>query len=66
MDNEQELRPLLEKYKLEHRLLDERISEIMIEVTQNNFELQRLKREKLLLKDKIAKIENALLPDIIA
>jgi len=66
MDIEQELSRLLEQYKFEHRFLDEKIADAMLQTTVNHFELQRLKREKLSLKDKIAQIENALLPNIIA
>ena len=52
--------------KSEHRDLDEAIARLTDEVPANNLELQRLKKRKLALKDLIAKLENSLLPDIIA
>ena len=50
----------------EHRDLDEAIARLSQEVPANNIELQRFKKRKLALKDLIAKLENSLLPDIIA
>jgi hypothetical protein len=42
------------------------IARIAEQVPFDQVQLQRLKKRKLLLKDQIAKIENELLPDIIA
>lgn len=52
--------------KDEHRDLDEAIDRLMAETPIDNLQLQRLKRRKLSLKDLITKLENTLLPDIIA
>ena len=52
--------------KAEHRDLDEAIERLAPQVPANNLDLQRLKKRKLALKDLITKIENSLLPDIIA
>jgi hypothetical protein len=52
--------------KDEHRDLDEAIDRLMGETPLDNLQLQRLKRRKLSLKDLITKLENTLLPDIIA
>jgi len=52
--------------KAEHRDLDEAIDRLAAQVPANNLHLQRLKKRKLALKDLIAKLENSLLPDIIA
>jgi hypothetical protein len=52
--------------KDEHRDLDEAIGRLMGETPLDNLQLQRLKRRKLSLKDLITKLENTLLPDIIA
>jgi len=52
--------------KTEHRDLDEAIARLAAQVPANNLQLQRLKKRKLALKDLIAKLENSLLPDIIA
>ena len=50
----------------EHRDLDEAIDRLAPQVPANNLHLQRLKKRKLALKDLITKLENSLLPDIIA
>jgi hypothetical protein len=50
----------------EHGDLDEAIARLTGQVPANNLGLQRLKKRKLALKDLIAKLENTLLPDIIA
>ncbi len=52
--------------KSEHRDLDEAIARLSEPVPANNLHLQRLKKRKLALKDLITKLENSLLPDIIA
>ena len=52
--------------KDEHRDLDDAINRLSEQVPANNLHLQRLKKRKLALKDLISKLENSLLPDIIA
>ena len=52
--------------KSEHSDLDEAIARLADQVPANNLNLQRLKKRKLALKDLITKLENSLLPDIIA
>ncbi len=52
--------------KAEHSDLDQAIARLTEQVPANNLNLQRLKKRKLALKDLIAKLENSLLPDIIA
>jgi hypothetical protein len=56
----------LEQLRSEHRDLDELIARITEESPFNQLEIQRLKKRKLVLKDLIAKLENRLVPDIIA
>lgn len=60
------LKTQLAALKSEHRDLDEVIARIAERSPFDQVQLQRLKKRKLLLKDQIAKIENELLPDIIA
>jgi len=60
------LRAKLAALKLEHRELDDVIARLAERAPADQLELQRLKKRKLLLKDQITKIENELLPDIIA
>ena len=49
-----------------HRALDERISQLIEQGFPDQLEVQRLKRQKLALKDRIARLESDRLPDIIA
>jgi hypothetical protein len=60
------LKARLAALKIQHRELDDVIARIAEQVPFDQVQLQRLKKRKLLLKDQIAKIENELLPDIIA
>ena len=50
----------------EHRDLDEVIFEIQEKKTINLLQIQRLKKRKLLLKDKIENLRDKIEPDIIA
>lgn len=50
----------------EHERLDRQIAELELSGAVNSLELQRLKREKLQLKDKIAELSRWITPDIIA
>ena len=50
----------------EHRELDKVIAELTAQATADQLEIQRLKKRKLQLKDEIARLESALVPDIIA
>lgn len=66
MKNEDVLRVELEVFRQEHRDLDEAISALVERGTGDQLTVQRLKKQKLRLKDKIAFIEDRLTPDIIA
>ena len=50
----------------EHRGLDATIAELTAEASFDQLELKRLKKRKLRLKDEIARLESAIVPDIIA
>jgi hypothetical protein len=60
------IRAELEQLKAEHRRLDEEIAALSAEGTFDQLELARLKRRKLLLKDRIQLIIDRNIPDIIA
>jgi len=60
------LQERLEGLRTEHRDLDRVISEVADSPSFDRLTLQRLKRRKLELKDKIMRLESLLLPDIIA
>ena len=61
-----ELRATLLKLKQEHRDLDSAINALEDSGRADQLQLKRLKKKKLYLKDEIARIEDQLLPDIIA
>lgn len=60
------LRVELEVFRRQHRDLDEAISALVEKGTGDQLTIKRLKKQKLLLRDKIAMIEDRLTPDIIA
>ena len=60
------LQQKLAALKTEHRDLDDVISRISESAPFDQIQVKRLKKRKLMLKDQIARIEDALLPDIIA
>jgi hypothetical protein len=61
-----ELRATLLRLKQEHRDLDSAINALEESGRADPLQLKRLKKKKLSLKDEIARIEDQLLPDIIA
>jgi len=63
---EQTLRALLAQLVEEHRDLDMAIAAMVDYGVHDQLILTRLKKRKLQLKDQIARVEDALLPDIIA
>lgn len=66
MEHDDVLRVELEVLRQEHRDLDTAIHALMERTTADQLTITRLKKQKLHLKDKIARIEDTLMPDIIA
>jgi hypothetical protein len=66
MNFEDMLRVRLEVLKREHRDLDEAIHALETAGRPDQLTLRRLKKQKLALKDQIVKLEDQLIPDIIA
>jgi hypothetical protein len=66
MKTDDVLRFELEVFRREHRDLDEAIVALTEKGMADQLTLQRLKKKKLALKDRIALIEDRLTPDIIA
>ena len=56
----------VERLREEHRDLDDAIEALRAAGQIDQLQLQRLKKRKLLLRDKLAAIEDQLTPDIIA
>lgn len=66
LKTEEVLQIELEVLKQEHRDLDEAVLALEERGIRDQLTIQRLKKKKLALKDKIAVIEDRLTPDIIA
>lgn len=49
--------------KLEHRDLDAAIARLQADIEADELTVKRLKKRKLQLKDNIARLESALIPD---
>jgi len=56
----------LKEYEQEHRDLDQILIQLQDKHTVDFLQIQRLKKRKLVLKDKIIDLRNELQPDIIA
>ena len=65
-EEERELREQLARLQQEHRDLDAAISALQGTLGSDLLQVQRLKKRKLYLRDRIAFIEDELTPDIIA
>lgn len=66
MNEQAELEAELARLKQEHRDLDSAIEALESMIAGDQLQVQRLKKRKLALKDKIILIEDQLTPDIIA
>jgi hypothetical protein len=56
----------LSELRAAHRALDARIEQLVHDNFPDQIEMQRLKKQKLALKDVIVRLESHMLPDIIA
>ena len=66
MTNNTNLIQKLKEYEQEHLDLDQILIQLQEKHTVNFLQIQRLKKRKLLLKDRIAHLRNDLEPDSIA
>ncbi len=66
MDDIDYLKNGLSELKNEHRDLDEIIQHLIESGPFDQIKLQRLKKRKLQLKDQISRMEDGMLPNIIA
>ena len=60
------IRKRVVELKLEHRDLDDAIEVLIATGAFEELKIKRFKRRKLQLKDDIARLENTLIPDILA
>ena len=66
MNNNYKLLEKLKEYEQEHSDLDQILIQLQEKHTVDFLQIQRLKKRKLVLKDKISHIQNVLEPDSIA
>ena len=66
MSNNNKLIDKLRDYEQEHSDLDQILIQLQEKHTVDFLQIQRLKKRKLVLKDKIANLKNELEPDSIA
>ena len=60
------IRGELVRLRQEHRDLDSAIDALHSKPSPDSLQIQRLKKRKLILRDRISALEDKLLPDIIA
>lgn len=66
MADQEDLKERLERLVTLHRDLDAAIAALVEVRPFDNFQIQRLKKRKLQVKDEIQRLNSGLLPDIIA
>tara|TARA_B100000676_G_C17927369_1_gene758874 strand:+ start:612 stop:812 length:201 start_codon:yes stop_codon:yes gene_type:complete len=66
MEDIKKLLEVLKNFEQEHRDLDEILIQLQEKNTVDFLQIQRLKKRKLILKDKINDIRSKIEPDIIA
>ena len=64
--NDEGYQQLLEQLRIEHRDLDDAIQALMTQARTDQLQIARLKKKKLSLKDRIMRLEDQLIPDILA
>lgn len=64
--NDEGYQQLLEQLRVEHRDFDDAIEALMGKAMVDQLQIARLKKKKLMLKDRIMRLEDQLVPDIIA
>ena len=66
MHRTRDIREKIDALKTQHRILDDQIVALETDPTRDQLKIQRLKRQKLSLKDEVSRLQTGLLPDIIA
>ena len=65
-EERQAIRDQIERLREEHRDLDSAIEALTLTGPADRLQLQRLKKRKLWLRDRVKRLEDELTPDIIA
>ena len=65
-EEKQAIRDQIERLREEHRDLDSAIEALTLSGPADRLQLQRLKKRKLALRDRMTRLEDELTPDIIA
>lgn len=65
-EEKQALRDQIERLREEHRDLDAAIEALTLSGPADRLQVQRLKKRKLWLRDRVSRLEDELIPDIIA
>ena len=65
-DEKAEIRVRLHELEVEHQDLNDVIGKLSADPAQDQLQLRRLKKRKLVLKDQIQRLRTRLIPDIIA
>jgi hypothetical protein len=65
-DEQRAIREHIERLRQEHRDLDAAIEALMHSGAADRLQLQRLKKRKLALRDRVKRLDDELTPDIIA
>ncbi len=56
----------IQQLRVQHRDFDDAIAALLSSGSTNMLQIKRLKKQKLMLRDKIVQLEGELIPDIIA
>lgn len=65
-EEKQALRDQIERLREEHRDLDAAIEALTLSGPADRLQVQRLKKRKLWLRDRVSRLKDELIPDIIA
>lgn len=65
-DERMQIEDRIAALETEHRDLDDVIARLAHDPVQDELQLRRLKKRKLMLKDTLARLRDRLIPDIIA
>jgi hypothetical protein len=65
-EEKEQIRGRLHALEIEHQDLDDVIERLAADPAQDQLQLRRLKKRKLILKDQIQRLRTRLIPDIIA